>query len=107
MPVPAIVVANAMGHNNKKAISSFLKKFGDPPTSDKWCHAGRSKLEYFFFTRGALAHVHAVSSTYPSSSPSSLLPYLPFVNLTGGRLLGKESDGNGRLEDARRHKIAL
>ena len=103
MPVRAMVLASAMGHTNKKAISSLLKKFGDPPMCDQWCHVGRANNKYFFFTRGALPHVPIVSSTYPSSSPSFLLSYLSFVNLTGGRLLGTESDSNGRLECARSH----
>ena len=103
MPVPAIALAKARGFENKKAVSSFLKEFGEPSTGDKWCYVGRANLKYFFFTRGALPHVPIVSSTYPSSSPSFLLSYLSFVNLTGGRLLGTESDSNGRLECARSH----
>jgi hypothetical protein len=101
MPVPAIALAKARGFKNSKAVSSFLKAFGEPSTGNKWCHVGRANLECFFFTRGALSHVCTVSSTYPFSSPSSLLPHLPFVNLKGGRLLGTESDGSGRLENAK------
>jgi hypothetical protein len=51
-----------------------------------------------------LAHLHTISRTH---SPSSLLfpPSLSLapMNPTGGRLLGTESDGNGRFEDAKSH----
>ena len=104
MPVHSARLANAMGHAGRYPTAALLKLFGDKSTAEKWYHGGRSDSKHFFFTNGALAHLHIISRTHSSSSflfhPSlSLAP----MNPTGGRLLGTESDGNGRFEDAKSH----